>query len=461
MAIIGAFVVPHPPVIIPEIGKGNEKDISATTAAYQRIAKEIAGLAPDTIVIISPHATMYADYFHISPGEEAEGDFGQFGAKGVRIHAFYDSDFVKELEKKADEEGFSAGTMGERDVRLDHGTMVPLYFINQEYTKYRLVRIGISGLSYQEHYILGRLIGDISRQTGKKTVFLASGDLSHRLKESGPYGYKEEGPEYDKRVLSVLSAGNFTDLFWFDERFCNDAAECGHRSFLVMAGVLDRVRTECEVLSYEGPFGVGYGVCSFQVLGTDESRDVLKLYEEEKSRKIEVRRKEEDAYVSLARKSLEYYVRNGLSMKLPASLPDQMYEERAGVFVSIKKNGNLRGCIGTTCPLQLSVAEEIMENAVSAGVKDPRFEPVTEEELPELIYSVDVLTTPHPVSGMEELDARKYGVIVRKGSRKGLLLPDLEGVNSVWEQVAIARSKAGIGETESVELERFEVIRHV
>ena len=130
------------------------------------------------------------------------------------------------------------------------------------------------------------------------------------------------------------------------------------------------------------------------------------------------------------------------------------------MFVSLKKDGRLRGCIGTISPAAENIAAEILTNAVSAGIGDPRFDPVEEDELPELVYSVDVLGEAEPISGMDELDPKRYGVIVNKGHRRGLLLPNLEGVDTVRQQVDIALQKAGIRREESYTLERFEVVRH-
>ena len=128
MSLVGAFIVPHPPLIIPEVGKGEEKMIAATIESYREVAKRIADLNPDTIIITSPHTIMYSDYFHISPGRSAKGDFGRFGAKKVAIHVNYDEEFVEALEACAEREGIEAGTLGEKDPSLDHGTMVPPLF---------------------------------------------------------------------------------------------------------------------------------------------------------------------------------------------------------------------------------------------------------------------------------------------------------------------------------------------
>ena len=149
--IIGAFMVPHPPLIIPDIGRGEEQKIGRTVEAYQEVGRRIADMRPETIILISPHQKMYADYFHISPGAGANGDFGQFGAGRVRIEAVYDAEFRENLCKIAEAGELPAGIAGERDKRLDHGTMVPLYFINQYWSGYRLVRIGLSGLPFSVH----------------------------------------------------------------------------------------------------------------------------------------------------------------------------------------------------------------------------------------------------------------------------------------------------------------------
>jgi AmmeMemoRadiSam system protein A len=147
-------------------------------------------------------------------------------------------------------------------------------------------------------------------------------------------------------------------------------------------------------------------------------------------------------------------------MPLPVGLPEEMTSSRAGAFVSLHKYGRLRGCIGTIMATQDSVALEIIRNAVSAAVHDNRFEPVTADELPFLTYKVDILSPPEPIGGMDELDVERYGVIVSSSGRRGLLLPNLDGVDTVEQQVAIARQKGGIREDEAFTLERFEVVRH-
>lgn len=466
--ITGAFMVPHPPLIIPDIGRGEERAIQNTIDAYHEAGRQIAGLKPETIVLISPHQIMYADYFHISPGKGARGDFGQFRAGQVKIEAAYDVEFTETLSKLAEAGNLPAGTAGERDKRLDHGTMVPLYFVNQYWKDYKLVRVGLSGLSLTDHYVLGQRIKETAEVLGRNTVLIASGDLSHRLTKEGPYGYKEEGPVYDSRIMDVMGQGDFGKLFEFSEDFCEKAGECGHRSFTIMAGALDRTEVSSERLSYEGPFGVGYGICTYKVSGRNPARNFKDQYEEKERERIRKQRDREDAYVRLARKTIEEYVCTGRTISVSEShaenisekLPEEMYTKRAGVFVSIKKEGRLRGCIGTIQAVQGCIAEEIIKNAVSAATEDPRFSPIEPEELDKLVISVDVLGGTEKIDSPDKLDVKRYGVVVTKGYRRGLLLPNLDGVDTVEEQIAIAKQKAGIGIDETVNLERFEVVRH-
>jgi len=166
-----------------------------------------------------------------------------------------------------------------------------------------------------------------------------------------------------------------------------------------------------------------------------------------------------DPIAALAKETVETYIRTGKRPKPPAELTPEM-KEKAGVFVSIHKKGELRGCIGTFEPQERNVAAEVIANAVSSATRDPRFPSVSVGELKDLDYSVDVLTKPEPVEDESQLDPKKYGVIVECGWRKGLLLPDLEGVDSAEYQIDICRQKGGIGPEEPVRLYRFEVKRY-
>ena len=460
MSLLAGFMVPHPPLIVPAVGRGGEAEIEETTRAYERVADEIAALRPDTIIITSPHSIMYADYFHISPREGARGSFSGFGAGEVSFSETYDTELVEAICDLAAERDFPAGTMGERDRHLDHGTMVPLWFIEKKYRGFRLVRTGLSGLPLTDHYEFGQMISKAIDQTGRRAVIVASGDLSHKLQDYGPYGFAPEGPEYDKRIMDVMGRAAFGELLDFDEKFCDRAAECGHRSFVIMAGAMDGREVKAEILSHQDVTGVGYGIGTFYPGEISEERHFLRKHLAELEKKTEALRAGEDAYVRLARQSLESYIRTGRKIAVPEGLPEEMLDTAAGAFVSIHKQGKLRGCIGTIEATRDNVAEEIINNAISASTEDPRFSAITEDELKWLEINVDVLGEPEYIYSMDQLDVKRYGVIVSKGYRRGLLLPDLDGVDTPEQQVAIAKQKAGIRPDEDVKLQRFEVIRH-
>lgn len=460
MSIVAAFMVPHPPMIVPEVGRGSEKQIEKTIQAYEKVADEIAALKPDTIIISSPHSVMYSDYFHISPGKGAVGSFAEFGASQVKFDVRYDEELVNLVAAHAEESGFPAGTLGEKRPELDHGTMVPLWFILKKYKDFKLVRTGLSGYDLLKHYEFGMMFRDAVEELGRRVVYVASGDLSHKLQDYGPYGFAEEGPVYDKRIMDVCSGGRFGELFDFDENFCEKAAECGHKSFVIMAGALDGRAVEATQYSHEDVTGVGYGICSFIPKDEDADRHFLdmrlKLIENELMEKSQ----KSDPYVKLARASAEYFVKNREVMPLLNDVTPELLNVRAGAFVSVHKFGALRGCIGTIASTQKNLALEIIENAVSAVSKDPRFHPVTEDELKYLDINVDVLGEAEKINSLAELDVKRYGVIVQSGYKRGLLLPDLDGVDTVEQQVSIARRKGGIAPDEEVDLFRFEVVRH-
>lgn len=283
MPILNAIMVPHPPLIVPEVGRGGEQQIIKTTLAYKDAIAWLLDMKPETLIVISPHSAMYHDYLHISPGSAASGDFRQFGAPDVRFEIAYDQDLAREVVNVAREKRLAAGFEGEREPALDHATMVPLYFIKQlegGMLPFRFVRIGLSGLSFEDHYRLGTCIASAADKLGRRVGIIASGDLSHYGREDGPYGYRKEGPEYDRQLMDIMGRAAFDELLNLPESFCERAGECGQRSFLIMAGCLDGQKVMANCLSYEGVTGVGYGVCTFKPEGIDRNRMFLTSKEE-------------------------------------------------------------------------------------------------------------------------------------------------------------------------------------
>jgi AmmeMemoRadiSam system protein A len=450
--MLKSYLVPHPPLIVPGVGAGDE--IPDTRRAYARVASEAAAVHPDTAVVISPHSVLYGDYIHISPGKSAKGNFGAFRAGHIKFSVAYDDELAKRIAECAEEDGIPAGALGERDPALDHGVMVPLYFFKSP----RIVRVSLSGLPLVEQYRFGMCIRRAALSLSRRIILIASGDMSHKLKADGPYGFAKEGPAHDEFVRGCARDADFRRLLSVDPALCERAAECGLRSFVTLAGAMDGMRVESRVLAYEGPFGVGYLTAAFT--GDGKADSLLPAIRSDAEARLSRIRGGEDPFVRLARRNVESYVRTGKPTPLPADADPALLSRRAGVFVSIKKDGNLRGCIGTILPTERNIAAEILANSVSAAARDPRFDPIAPEELDALTYSVDVLSPPEPVQSKEELDVLRYGVIVTCGRRRGLLLPNLDGVDTVDMQVSIALQKGGIREDEAYSLERFEVVRH-
>jgi len=247
---------------------------------------------------------------------------------------------------------------------------------------------------------------------------------------------------FDDEGVDALRSNEPQRIVDIDVNLRRLAGECGYRSMLVAIGASSELPLSCEVLSYEAPFGVGYLVA--QLTNQTERSD-----------------EEEISLPALAREAVEMFVRSGKIIS-PPQLTESFLTARAPCFVSLKTlSGELRGCIGTIEPARDTLVEEIIANAISAATNDPRFEPVRPEELSNLRYSVDVLFPPEETV-MEDLDSSLFGVIVEdeSGSRRGLLLPDIPGIDNAKQQVEIAARKAGIGRGEPIRLWRFKVERY-
>lgn len=472
MSIVAAYALPHPPLIIPSVGRGDERRIQATVDAYREVARRVAAHAPDTIIVSSPHAPAYYDAFAICCDDRLEGDMQQFRSS-ESMACNVDVELSRAIERASCDVGLPVSAHAWRGARIDHATFIPLYFVNEAYRDYQVVVVGLSGLSAHDHRVLGQVIAQQVSALGRHAVYLASGDLSHKLRSDGPYGYVTEGPTFDRLITEAFWGNRLDDIFSFDPDLTEAAAECGLRSFQIMAGALDGVRHTGELLSYEGPFGVGYGVAAFEAdsCGQDDvaSQASSESAGERKNSAAEgldalgediPSGQSLDPYVSLARQSFTAYTKDRRHIAIPEGLPAEMMSTRAGAFVSLHLHGELRGCIGTLAPVRENVAEEIICNAIAACSEDPRFPPVTPDELPFIECSVDVLGDAEDVDGLDQLDVKRYGVIVTHGWHRGVLLPDLQGVDTVDAQVAIAKQKAGIPQSADCKLQRFEVVRH-
>ncbi|NPV54028.1 MAG: AmmeMemoRadiSam system protein A [Firmicutes bacterium] len=462
---------PHPPLLIPEVGGGELARVAKTESAMKKLASMVKEAGPDTVVVISPHALVFQNAVAIYGAGTLQGDFGAFGAHEVALSFENNLKLVSAIEERATRQGIKIFRLDEQQAggrtryryreytSLDHGVLVPMYYLREAGVTASLVAMGTTFLSLPDVYRFGRSLREAIEGEDVRAVIIASGDLSHRLIPAAPAGYDPRGAVFDERIISLLREVDVDGILGLDESLVERAGECGYRPIISLLGTLDGLEATGEVLSYEGPFGVGYGVAVFKPGSPRSEREFLRKMNARQLAEVEERRRKESPIVRLARAAVEEYVRHGEILRAPGDLPPE-FSGRAGVFCSIKKHGQLRGCIGTVTPTRAGIAEEVIHNAIAAATEDPRFTPVEPYELDDLVYSVDILTPPEKISGPGELDPRRYGVIVRRGGRSGLLLPDLEGIETVAQQVEIAKRKAGIRADEDVELERFEVVRY-
>lgn len=467
MSLLAGYLVPHPPIIIPEIGVGEERKISATSQSYGEISKEIAKLSPETIVIISPHGPIFSDAITIRTASPLEGSLSNFGAPQIALHQENDLELVNEVLKIAYDKNIPSvkfdRPLAERfdlDESIDHGVIVPLHFINQNFRHYKLVAINYGLLSEEALYQFGICIREASENLGRNIVVIASGDLSHHLLQTDHYTFSEDGPIFDKAFIDCLATQNYVKLMTLPNRLVTKAGECGKKSVEILLGSLDGIAHQTQIKSYEGPFGVGYCVAAFQPSGERVSSQIPMLKSELHNAHVN-RVEQEDHYIKLARMAIEHFTKTKQRLPIPefAQTPDLLGKSR-GVFVSIKDHGGLRGCMGITAGIEINLASDIISNAIKACSEDPRFPAVEEDELEHLIISVDILSPAEAVSDVSELNPKQYGVIVTHEYKRGLLLPNLEGIDTVEEQLRIALNKAGIRANEQYEIERFTVDRH-
>lgn len=256
MPLVAGVIAPHPPILIPEIGDSRLAEAGRTVAAMRRLSERVAALEPETLIFLSPHSPGLPDSFVIKGERSLSGSFAGFGCPSIVLEGRNDLQLAGEIDSACRLADVPIIAL-KRSTVLDWGVLVPAYFLGLDGR--RLVSLSISDLSLAAHAALGRALGSAVHASGKRVVIVASGDLSHRLTADAPYGYSKRGREFDALVEKAVAAGDFTKLSEIDYELRQEAAECGLRSFVALGGALQATTAFTpEVLSYEGPFGVGY-----------------------------------------------------------------------------------------------------------------------------------------------------------------------------------------------------------
>ena len=450
-------ISPHPPIFVPAVGGREAHVAQASLDALEAVRQALADFAPETIVLMSPHAPVAYDAFVLDASTHVVGSLEQFGDRQVYEWPG-DPELATALVDALDAAGIPVAV---RDVDprlqagwLDHATIVPLSFVEHSHAV-KLVVVSLSFRSYADHRRVGELTRQVAHGLDRRVAFVASGDMSHRLTRDAAAGYSPRGAELDAAIVAGVRAGALAGLMDLDSDLIEAGGECGLRSIITLGGFAGEDPVPTRILSYEGPWGVGYLTA---LVGEAALDSYVRTHTAASGRKGGSAGHDESEIVQLARATIQSFVVGG-SAPTPSPLEGAEYPARAGAFVSLHRGGMLRGCIGTIGPTRSTLAEEVAANAVQAATEDPRFSPMRPEELVDLDVKVDVLHAPESCT-LDELDPSTYGVIVTSGYRRGLLLPDLEGVDDVATQVAIAMQKAGIPQDTMCDLQRFKVDRY-
>ncbi len=284
IALVGCFATPHPPIIVPEVGGTELENAQATVRAMEVVRRKAASLHPDTIVLLSPHARLLRSRMGVSLAAAYEGTLGYFGAPEVAVEVDADEILARTIFERASESDIPvAATCSPEDtVDLDHGSMVPLVYVLGEMKRpCRLVLLSFSLLDLQEHVRFGETVGEVILEAKERILYVASSDLSHRLLPGAPAGFDSRGSRFDKLVADYFAAGDWRGLLTIDPDVAEAAGECGYRSLAVLSGVVAAAQaagaeTRNELLSYEGPFGVGYMVGEVVVTGAMRTQGATK-----------------------------------------------------------------------------------------------------------------------------------------------------------------------------------------
>lgn len=494
MSWIWGALMPHPPIVVPEVGRGREKEAALTLAGLQRLLASLRALhgrgettppggAPDCLLVLSPHQPYAPGALFMNSAPRLRGSLAPFQAPSVDCSLTTPTDKLNALTGHLGRHGIPVSLGEAPDLTRDHGSLVPLVYLAQSFPEKRLPPVIVAspiGLTPEKAYSLGKALSLF--EDGHRWALLASGDLSHRLTPEAPSGYNPAGRIFDEAVVEALKQGRPAPLAALSPKTLDGAGECGLRSVMALLGLAGG---PLEVFSYEGPFGVGYctalwvpggprghgapsrnGAAPPETAGANpgSSGEGVEHKEGIGTRMFVIRRAH--AYPDLARHVVRRYLSGKGGADTHEAIPGlgadaSLWHEAAGCFVSIKtRKGELRGCMGTIAPTQENLGREIMHNAIIAATQDPRFPPLGAEEMEDVVFSVDVLGVPEPVRDLSELNPEEWGVIVSKGGRRGLLLPALEGVTSVEQQLSIAAQKAGLPTWKGADIQRFGVTRY-
>jgi AmmeMemoRadiSam system protein A len=449
--IVIAALMPHAPILVPAVGGKYGHKARASVKAMNEAARRIVQAKPETVVLISPHTPRRRGAFAIWAGPRVCGSLAQFGAPSAAPDLPNDDSFSSVIAREADSRRLNNWQL--RDSELDHGATVPLWHLANAGWDGPVTLIGLNYPGEPGVAEMGEAIAAAARQTGRRVAVVASGDMSHRLQPGAPAGFHPRAKEFDCAFIECLRTGNPRQLLHFDHKLQDLAAEDAVDSTVMAVSAADWNTAGHEVLSYEGPFGVGYGVAIlFQPHSANISREAASCENDDTTQAGAL-------LLRTARRSIETAF-SGAS-ESPDIPTGPFLGGRHAVFVTIRgRGGKLRGCVGTLTPHFKNTVEETWHVSRDAAFHDGRFAPVSTRELEHVRFEVSVLSPMEEITSESELDPRRYGVVVvTSDGCRGVLLPGIKGIDTVEQQLAIARRKGDIEPSEKVRLQRFTVMK--
>src|SRR5678815_1192850 len=316
-SLVFSGIAPHPPIMVPEVGRDAISEVCRSIDAMAELTRRVIANGAETVILISPHAPLEQDSFVAYQGPRVRGNFSSFRAPGVELDAAVDQELLAAISSCGSEGNYTVVELTNR--YLDHGTAVPLYFLHRNGWEGRVVALGYSFLSNEDHVQFGSCIGKAISDVGRPVALIASGDLSHRLKPDAPAGYNPTAYIFDYEIVDALRSNDVNRVVHIDQDLRRLAGECGYRSMLIAVGATQELPLQCEVLNYEAPFGVGYMVAQLTscLLYTSDERKRVDI-------ELEAEGTTGDAYESggtlpaLAREAVENFVREGTQIDPPS-----------------------------------------------------------------------------------------------------------------------------------------------
>lgn len=276
----GCALLPHPPIMLAEVGGAESDRVRNSAEAAEAAAKFLIQNKPSTIVIITPHGPAFSDAVGINLSPVLRGSLAAFGASEVAVSFETNNLLAQNIIKQAERLGVSLVTLDEQlahehrfSLQLDHGAVIPLYYLYKAGFRGQVVHLTVGFLTYPEMYAFGKAVQGAIAITRQNTAVVASGDLSHRLTPGAPAGYSPKGRKFDEQIIELIRTMDVKSLFNIEPALVEEAGECGLRPLFFLMGTLDGMDAESEILSYEGPFGVGYGVAVFAIKGHRKAKE--------------------------------------------------------------------------------------------------------------------------------------------------------------------------------------------